>query len=104
MRIRRVMERNEKGEIGKFSHLVVERVGPTPRQNFADDFVARHMAEGLITIQDDMLTLRAKPEDLKYKILRHPGRYTHRDRPDEVIHCFECELDEKQFLAIKTKK
>lgn len=80
------------------SHIEVQHTGTTRDQHFSVDLVAAGLAEGWISIADGVLTLHAKPEDLRYQILRVPGRYPAKAEPSgyEVIHYYDCVLDAAQ--------
>lgn len=69
-----------------FSHITVNDTGTTPEQHFTPRFVERGQNEGWLAIQDGMLTIYAKPENLVYAIKRGPGRYScfdHAKLPDD---------------------
>jgi len=70
----------------------VADTGVTPGQNFSPDFVADALQNKWLTIKDDTITLHVAPEDLRYKVLREPGRY--------CLHCgVKLPDDEKGALA-----
>lgn len=78
-------------------YVEIQHTGTTPNQNFSDTLVLAGLREGWLSIADGVLTLRGKPEDLTYKILRTPGKYAD-DSPAgyQVIHAFECVLEADQ--------
>jgi hypothetical protein len=61
--------------------VIVQNTGISAEQNFSTGLVASALAEGWMELHDDELIVKAEPEDLKYKVLREPGRY--------CLHCGE---------------
>lgn len=58
------------------SHIEVYDTGTTPAQHFTSRFVERGKEEGWLTIENGILTIYAEPENLVYRVLRVPGRYS----------------------------
>lgn len=79
-------------------YIEIQHTGTTPDQHFSVDLVATGLSEGWLSIQAGVLTLHGKPEDLHYRILRTPGKYASRAEASgyEVIHYYDCLLDEAQ--------
>ena len=63
------------------------------RQNFSVKIVAKGMREGWLTCRDGRIIVHGVDGDLRYRILRIPGRYPTANGRDEVIHHYECELE-----------
>lgn len=82
----------------KLSHIEIVHTGVTAAQRFSVKLVAASMDEGWMSVQDGMLTLRAVQEDLKYTILRMPGKYVSATDPSvhETIYYYDCVLDAAQ--------
>jgi hypothetical protein len=57
------------------THLEVKHTGANAPQNFSTALVAEGLRSGFVSLQEDLLTLHAKPEDLRYTIKRRPGYY-----------------------------
>jgi len=87
-------------------HIEIKHTGTTPDQHFSDRLVAKGLAEGWVTIHDRVLTLHATPEDLRYAILRVPGKYLAKTAPSgyEVIHYYDCLLDRAQHERFRARK
>lgn len=62
----------EKGAVVRWA---IGHTGTDARQNFAENIITDGLAGGYMSIADGVLTIRAEPEDLRYKILRGPGHY-----------------------------
>jgi len=79
-------------------HIEVKHTGAHPEQNLSDTLVMNGLREGWLSITAGVLTLHAKPEDLRYRIVRTPGKYPSEASPVgyEVIHAYECVLDAEQ--------
>jgi len=93
--------RNVKGENGKLldpkqregeclnlpplDYIEVKHTGISAAQNFSERLINQGIASGFISISKGVLILHAKPEDLKYDILRTPGYY--------CCHCGERIVD-----------
>jgi hypothetical protein len=94
-----IMDHNGK-PIPKLSHVEVMHTGTSRDQHFSADLVAAGIVEGWITIKDGKLTLHVQPENLVYTILRVPGKYPAPTQANpkavEVIHYYDCILDEAQ--------
>lgn len=72
--------------------IEVQNTGVMEAQNFSIDLVVSGLQDGWMELADGNLILHAVPEDLKYKVLREPGRY--------CLHCGEkLPDDEKGALA-----
>ena len=81
MNMHRVYERPEGRREGKVL-LGVEVIdtGTHAEQRFSPELVAKAIQQGWMTMEADVLTLKAyQQEDLHYKVLRRPGRY--------CLHC-----------------
>lgn len=95
-------------ETGKpvLSHIEVQHTGTTRDQHFSDSLVAAGLVEGWLSITDGQLTLHAQPEDLVYTILRVPGKYASKTERSgyEVIHYYDCILDEAQHERLRIQK
>lgn len=87
------------------SHIEVQHTGTTRDQHFSVDLVAAGLAEGWLSIAGGKLTLHAQPEDLVYTILRVPGKYPSKAEASgyEVIHYYDCILDEAQHATYCAK-
>lgn len=87
------------------SHIEVRHTGTTPDQHFSVDLVAAGLGEGWLSIKEGILTLTAKPEPLRYKILRVPGKYPCASEPSgyEVIHHYDCVLNDEQHARYCAK-
>jgi hypothetical protein len=73
-------------------YISLAHTGVQAEQNFCTDMVVDAMRDKYLSIEDDVLILHVAPEDLRYKILRSPGRY--------CLHCGEkLPDDEKGTLA-----
>ena len=59
----------------RITHIEVKHTGTTPSQNFSTSLVAEGLRAGFISLQEDLLTLHAKPVDLLYTVKRRPGYY-----------------------------
>jgi len=81
MKLHRVYERPEGRREGKvLLGVEVIETGTHAEQHFSPDLVGKAIREGWIVLDGDVLTLKAyEQEDLKYKVLRQPGRY--------CLHC-----------------
>jgi hypothetical protein len=88
MRLKRVFKRDEEGKLTELDHIEVEHTGTHEAQNFSTGLVASALREGWMELAKGKLILKAKPEDLKYTILREPGRY--------CLHCQEKLLDDEK--------
>lgn len=62
-------------------YVSLANTGVHPEQNFSIDLVTEGLTNGLMLIDDDVLTLDCHPEPLRYNIKRRPGRY--------CLHCGE---------------
>jgi hypothetical protein len=94
-----VKEVDEKGDCTNpppLSHLEVKHTGTHPAQHFSTGLVAAGLAEGWMTIGPGKLILHGKPEDLVYTITRVPGEYRTKDGQKEIIHYYDCVLDQAQ--------
>lgn len=65
----------KEGSPGVTSHVRVIHTGTGVDQKFSTGLVYQALAEGWVSISGDRLTLKAEPEDLKYRIKREPGWY-----------------------------
>lgn len=92
MRLKRIFKRDEEGKLTELDHILVEHTGIQEAQNFSTGLVVDALKQGWMEIAKGKLILKADPEDLKYTILREPGRY--------CLHC-QAKLpdDEKGELA-----
>lgn len=92
MRLKRIFKRDEEGKLIELDHIVVEHTGIQEAQNFSTGLVVEALKAGWMELAKGKLILKAEPEDLKYTILREPGRY--------CLHC-QAKLpdDEKGELA-----
>lgn len=86
-------------------YLEVQHTGSSRAQHFSVDLVAAGLAEGWLSIKEGVLTLHGKPEDLRYMILRVPGKYACAAEPSgyEVIHYYDCMLDEEHHATYCAK-
>ena len=87
----------------------VRHTGHSRDQHFSDRLVLRGVTEGWITLTKDALTLKGTNGDLHYTVLRGPGKYptsipTAEDPGYEVIHYFDCVLDEADHARFRTGK
>lgn len=73
----------QKGQVRSWQ---VGHTGVNAKQHFKQETVHEGLVDGLMVISGNRLMIRAEPEDLKYTILRRPGRYCH--------HCAHFEKDE----------
>lgn len=64
-------------EAGACTHVLVIETGFTPEQNFSHRLVEEGVSARWIELDAEgrTLTMRAKPEDLVYQVLREPGYY-----------------------------
>lgn len=90
-------------------HIECRHTGTSAEQHFSDNLVMGALQEGWMSIKDGMLTLHCKPEPLRYKIVRVPGKYpvakkTDADPGYEVIHYYDCVLDPAQHERFCLKK
>ena len=81
MNMHRVYERPEGRREGKvLLGVEVLDTGTRAEQQFSPDLLAQAIEQGWMTLEADVLTLKAyQQEDLHYKVLRLPGRY--------CLHC-----------------
>lgn len=83
-------------------YIEIKHTGGSPEQNFSDTLVMNGLREGWISIKEGVLTLHGRPEDLRYRIVRVPGRYAASNAAGyEVIHAYECVLDQAQHERLK---
>lgn len=92
MRLKRIFKRDEEGNLTELDRILVEHTGTHEAQNFSTGLVVEGLKQGWMEISKGKLILKTDPEDLKYTILREPGRY--------CLHC-QAKLpdDEKGELA-----
>ena len=60
---------------GSCTGVLVKHTGLTAEQNFSRRLVSQAVAAGWMEIDGDLLTIDAKPEPLRYQLLRTPGYY-----------------------------
>lgn len=78
---KRVDEKGDCTNPPPLDYLSLSNSGVNPEQNFSIDLVTEGLTNGLMSIDDDVLTLNCHPEPLRYAIKRRPGRY--------CLHCSE---------------
>ena len=121
MRLKRHYRRDERGEPGAdgrhplvldaetgrptLAHIEIQHTGTKRTQHFSADLVAAALLEGWMTIKDRTLMLHAEPDALVYTILRVPGQYPSQTPGAgyEVIHFYECLLDQTQHQTYCAK-
>lgn len=88
------------------SHIEVQHTGTTRDQHFSDSLVAAGLVQGWLSITNGKLTLHAQTEDLVYTILRVPGKYASTSEKSgyEIIHYYDCLLDEAQHERLRIQK
>jgi hypothetical protein len=59
----------------QIDHFEIRHTGNHEAQNFSEGLVEAGRREGFLTFAQGKITLKCKPEDLNYKILRGPGYY-----------------------------
>lgn len=87
----------------------VQHTGHSRDQHFSDRLVLRGMQEGWIEMSKDRLILKGTNGTLHYTVLRGPGKYptsipTADDPGYEVIHYFDCVLDEADHATFCVQK
>lgn len=87
-------------------YIELKHTGVSAKQNFSDTLVMAALKEGWMSFEKGSLILHGKPEDLRYRVLRVPGKYPSEVSPVgyETIHCYECELDAEQHARHAARK